>query len=265
MTDPKTCIRCGRTKSSHAPDRRDAEDACTRFEAGYQPRVSFEPFAKQTPRIAAWETYDPLQHAAWLVLPDEEWTTAYRLIIRNGEFEVAEVRIYPTDPPDFPFASNGEWLVDRDTVPEGGVTSELLRQPHLSQVRDHIADVLTAMRDEFGDERYQALLGERDLPGDIITRLRSRRRGDLSKAERQQLEAAIRYDRHIKNGTPKPRDAVRKEMHLSSSRVRDLLTECRRKGFLTPTTPGRAGGRLTERALDRIKELGIELEEESDA
>ena len=36
--------------------------------------------------------------------------------------------------------------------------------------------------------------------------------------------------------------------------MRNQLTEARRRGLLTATKPGRAGGRLTKKALNLLKE-----------
>lgn len=255
VTEDTTCRRCNRAEASHAPGRRQLDDACDRYEAAFAPRISFEPFDRPQGR-GQWDLYDPLQHSAWLVLPEETWTTAYRLIIRNREFEIAEVRIYPTDPPDFPYAADGEWMVDRDTVPRGGITSDLIRQAHLSKVRPHLREVLVRLRDEISPEEFDKVLGDRDLPTDIIARLR-RKRDDSTKAERRQLEVAISYAREVRNGNSRPREAVRRDLHLSSSRVGNILRVCREKGFLTESPHGRAGGTLTERAITRAHELGL--------
>jgi DNA-binding IscR family transcriptional regulator len=42
--------------------------------------------------------------------------------------------------------------------------------------------------------------------------------------------------------------------HLSASQVRNLVHACRNRGMLTASPPGRAGGELTGRAIELLKE-----------
>jgi hypothetical protein len=122
------------------------------------------------------------------------------------------------------------------------------------------SNLLDELRREVGDKQFEEIMGERDLPDDIINRLRKMREVK-TKTERQQLEVAIRYDRHFRAGTGKPRQEVADDMTLSSNRIGNILTECRRKGFLTGALPGRAGGTLTDKAKQRARKLGLETDD----
>jgi len=50
-----------------------------------------------------------------------------------------------------------------------------------------------------------------------------------------------------------PNEAVAEQLHLSTSRVRDLLHEARRRLLLTTLGRGKAGGELTEKALKLLE------------
>lgn len=45
-----------------------------------------------------------------------------------------------------------------------------------------------------------------------------------------------------------------KTHEMERTQVRDLIHECRARGFLPPSRPGRAGGQLTPRALEVLRE-----------
>ena len=42
--------------------------------------------------------------------------------------------------------------------------------------------------------------------------------------------------------------------HKSASQVRNLVHACRKRGMLTAAPPGRAGGELTARAIELLRE-----------
>jgi DNA-binding IscR family transcriptional regulator len=51
-----------------------------------------------------------------------------------------------------------------------------------------------------------------------------------------------------------PVDDLASRHNLSASQIRNLMHACRRRGMLTASPPGRAGGELTPRAIALLKE-----------
>ena len=59
-------------------------------------------------------------------------------------------------------------------------------------------------------------------------------------------------DALTRSGNPVAEMAARH--HLSASQVRNLVHACRKRGMLTAAPPGRAGGELTARAIELLRE-----------
>ena len=69
------------------------------------------------------------------------------------------------------------------------------------------------------------------------------------------VELAREYVTHFENNGDNAARALAKAMHLSVVQVRSLLGEARRRGFLTSAPPGRAGGQLTARGIEMLREI----------
>lgn len=54
--------------------------------------------------------------------------------------------------------------------------------------------------------------------------------------------------------SPQPVADLAARHNLSPSQIRNLMHACRRRGMLTASPPGRAGGELTQRAVQLLKE-----------
>jgi hypothetical protein len=100
---------------------------------------------------------------------------------------------------------------------------------------DRVAPDMAARRQHFA-----AVLRER--PG-------RRGRTDLEYAR-----LAAEYAELIFDGDTMPVVTLAEELHVAESTVRNQLSEARRRGLLTATKPGRAGGRLTAKAQRLLKE-----------
>lgn len=131
-----------------------------------------------------------------------------------------------------------------DDVPDGGVTTKLLRQLRTN-------DLVTSLR--AAARQCEGYLGfTPDLRAN--TRVGKRRRDtDVQYAEWAQAYV----DALIKSTTPIV--TLSHQSGLSVSRVRNLIHSCRQRGMLTsPEESGRAGGKLTEKAIKVLKEIESE-------
>jgi hypothetical protein len=256
-TPPSACQRCGVTKRGH---RRDP-DACVEFVPPGEPWIGFPPTLKQAPpgsKRAAWNLFDPNALGVWLIVPKPEWTFAFRLVLRDGAFPIAELRVFPSEPPDqTALTTAGEWTFEPDSVPHSGITSAVLRTAPLSAVRDNTQRLLAELRNSMGEAAFQNLLGSRDLPPDILSRIQ-RAAPATATTHEQQTRAAALYSVANDSGEKTPVAKVAEQMYLSRGRVRDLLHEARRNGYLTPARHGIAEGRITRKGIDFLYSLSAE-------
>jgi hypothetical protein len=125
-----------------------------------------------------------------------------------------------------------------DGMPEPGITTRMLRQ---LRTGDLIAALRAAARQNeqiFGDAP--------DLS--VTTRVGRRGRDDLYYAR-----WAVAYVEALARSA-RPIEDLAARHNLSASQIRNLMHACRRRGMLTASPPGRAGGELTPRAIALLKE-----------
>ena len=125
-----------------------------------------------------------------------------------------------------------------DAVPPGGITTRMLRQVRTGAI---FASYRSAAR---------ALSFVLDAAPDLSVSERVGRRG---RDDRFYARWAAEYaDAFTRSGHPVAELAARH--NLSPSQVRNLVYACRNKKMLTAAPPGRAGGELTARAIELLKE-----------
>ena len=140
-----------------------------------------------------------------------------------------------------------EWVQERASrsaptdVPPGGLTMRKLRG-----IR--VGDFQTAARRYLG---HGASTG--GFLGDQWTTEAVRRPGPRGKSDRHYAELAAAYVRHLEE-TPKPIASLSRELGFSTMTIRNQVREARRRGLLTQTSRGVAGGGLTDRAIELINE-----------
>ena len=126
-----------------------------------------------------------------------------------------------------------------DAAPPGGITTRMLRQIRTGAI---IASYRSAAR------AFSFVLP--DTAPDLSVSERVGRRG---RDDRFYARWAAEYaDALTRSGNPVAELAGRH--HLSPSQVRNLVHACRKKDMLTAAPPGRAGGELTARAIELLKE-----------
>lgn len=197
------------------------------------------------------------------------WLVAYRVAPENGQAVIAEIRIVPMprtrgeedwfrkslEDPDVeaiwgPVSHNvdAEYVPRPPEIPEGGLPMRALRHIRTS--------------DAFADARQY----QRMLPGSPLLRglteevLKAPRRpGRSGRNDRFYAELAAAYVETIDAGSRTPvKDLTAKlreqELHYTEPSVRDLIHDARRRGLLTASPKGRAGGRLTDKAIAALRD-----------
>jgi hypothetical protein len=126
-----------------------------------------------------------------------------------------------------------------DVAPSGGITTRMVRE-----IRTGV--IIASCRAAGG---WMAAY----LPGDAPDLSVSERVGRRGRDHRFYARWAAEYaDAFARSGHPVAEMAARH--NLSPSQVRNLVYACRRHGMLTASPPGRAGGELTARAIELLRE-----------
>jgi hypothetical protein len=126
-----------------------------------------------------------------------------------------------------------------DVVPPGGITTRMLRQVRTGAI---IASARAAAR------AIGAIMP--DAAPDLSVSERVGRRG---RDDRFYARWAAEYADALTR-SPNPVAEMAGRHHLSPSQVRNLVHACRNKKMLTAAPSGRAGGELTARAIELLKE-----------
>ena len=188
---------------------------------------------------------------AWLEQRlDEEWTVCFRLAIQNDRAVIAELRVIPsenrwTDDAD-EFYEPGEWRTETEgpnaSVPLGGVKSHHLREIHLLAL-----DSVSSIAEWISQHRPESLpiLLEAGVPPSVPRK----RPGPVPPSDRELAEFAREYVRTVEMGVRNPHHSIARNRRLSTETVRDKIKEARRRQLLTSLGSGKAGGRLTAKAL----------------
>jgi len=132
---------------------------------------------------------------------------------------------------------------------EGGVTTDDLRLLRLHQAaRDILARVRAGTQSDWADNPdFNPGMPARDWATRFSTRPGQRGRDDLDYAR-----VAALYVRSVES--EQPVDDVAKALYLSKSQVRNILHEARQRNLLTRVGRGKAGGQLTAKAQEILRQ-----------
>lgn len=123
-------------------------------------------------------------------------------------------------------------------MPAAGITTRMLRQIRTG-------DLYAALR--AASRQAGAYVG---VTPDVSVGTRVGRRG---RGDRYYAVWAAEYVEALTRSV-RPVDDLAQRHNLSASQIRNLMHSCRRRGLLTASPPGRAGGELTSRARDLLEE-----------
>jgi hypothetical protein len=178
--------------------------------------------------------------------PESDWTVTGTYIAerRGGSLRLAGLLICPNEH----YRALPEWnprldayarglpeLVERDPL-----TRDLLRDVPLAKLLAHANATVRERKQQFIDAGHPSWFDAR--PGPLHP--------GKATPDRDYLEFARRYAELVGQGHRQPRTTLAREFHLTDRQVRDRISACRQRELLKPTTPGRAGGGLTEKAAN---------------
>lgn len=197
----------------------------------------------------------------WVQQPlGDGWVASYRLMVKEGRPVIAEVRIHLDDG-----RGQGNWSEAPADLPGEGVPAQALRRLGLKVAKEQFA----AFHRELERDREFATLVPPSTYA-LGSALHSRRPGRKGHPESFYVLFALAYLDRLGKGSAHPikdlaaRPPVRISGYVSGrnvtseASVRDIIHQARRKGFLTSSPPGRAGGHLTPKAKQAfLEQIGL--------
>lgn len=192
---------------------------------------------------------EPVRETWVEVAVGDEWTVAYRLVPQEGRPVVAEVRVYPRERG----SDAGRWSHDAAAVPLGGLPSSVARSSIVTQdVLNAYPRIVRQMQKQHGAEAIERAF----LTRHGFSRKAKEPPKHPGRAGRPDLFYAQLAREYVELlGGPVPvNKALAKQRSYSETYTRSLVHEARRRGLLTLSPPGRAGGTLTEKARDLLRD-----------
>ena len=197
-----------------------------------------------------------VEHLWFVVHLQGGWRAAYRLIPRDGRPVVAELRVYPLLG-DLPDLNPGEWAVELrgfaalEHVPNDGVTAGLIKDQVIPG--EHIYDLLPRFLERHTlRSMFEPWL--RGLGYDPGRKPHVPRRGPKGWPDREYAELPSFYLERCNAESRSPVKDTAERYGMKPSAFRAALSRARNRGLLVRTTRGRAGGRLTSRAQNLLRE-----------
>lgn len=190
------------------------------------------------------------------------WIAAYRLMVKAGRPLVAEVRLFPDDPPES--RGPGGWSEEASAVPSEGLPGRALRALRLKVPLERFPRFLRSI--ERDPTFARQLLGGHGIKlGSEVVR---RRPGRAGRTDSFYLVWAVAYVERLAAGSRRPvKDLTKHPPKVikgyvsdgnvtSGATVRDLIHQARVRGLLTGSPAGRPGGELTPKAKQMLKHTG---------
>lgn len=175
------------------------------------------------------------ESSVWLEVDlDGSWTVAYRLEATGGRIVF------------------GEMKVSQRRSSSRGVDASLLRRIPVGEHRQLVDQHIDQLRERYGDVLLapKGLLGRHGL-AEVVQAAKQRR---APRDARYFAQLAARYVELLEAGVTRPTPIIAEELDRPRSYVTNAIRDARKMGLLTPTTHGRAGGRLTPKARRLLKQ-----------
>lgn len=200
----------------------------------------------------------------WLEQPiDDRWTACFRLAIQDDQPIISELRVIPSETrwEEFPDAHYypAEWGVEDigpdARVPTGGITSQLIRRIPFGAL-DSLPDIVGWVLSHHPEE-------DDTLAGVGLTvGIGGKRPGPKGPTDTELAELARDYLEAVLAGEKSPIKLLATKRGYSTHTISAQLARARDKGLLMrPPKAGKAGGRLTRRAIELIEAAQAEVAE----
>jgi hypothetical protein len=194
----------------------------------------------------------------WLETPiNDDWMSATRLAVQDGQVVVAELRIFPSEPA-FTRRAPGVWsaelLDDAAPVPRGGLSAETVRKVRLTDYRRYTKKILDDLRNKYSSANAREVIDR--LLGPVAAAqplARPRRARGGGRPDTFYAKLADEYARATERGSRQPVADLAKRHNTKKPRMRDMIREARERGLLTFFAQGRPGGTLTQRGRELLK------------
>jgi hypothetical protein len=192
--------------------------------------------------------------SAWFALPaGEGLVVAYRVVADEGDIVPVELRLYAGR------IERGQPLGEdpQPADPFNTDTPITRRLIHGLPVASHLRQIREEMNPEYAEEVGTSWAWLGFTAALLGSPARTSRR---TIGENAYLAAAIFYAHAVATRSHAPVEKTRDQLatlgyDYSQSRVRALVQEARRRGFLTAATRGSAGGKLTPAASDARRRI----------
>jgi hypothetical protein len=224
----------------------------------YEPRLHlvdrFEP--ERLPACPSCQAKLPgrWESEIWVEVPiDRRWVAFYRVVVKQGEPIVAEVRVLPSEPGQDP----GRWSGSADAV-DAAVPARALRALRLSDPGELFPKIVANLSRRHGDAATARILGRHGLEPD--QQIHPRRPGRAGRTDEYYVRWAAAYIERVAAGSRHPIkdlaadppvqiEGVTRRVRIIDATVRDILLHARQRRLLTNPSQGKAGGTLTAKAI----------------
>lgn len=158
----------------------------------------------------------------------------------QGALVIAQVHLYPK--------------VKANPIPRGGITARVLRQVAVTPIQ-RVAEELTYLGDLSHDFKDGPLRLTPENKNTLTKKHQPRRYRSrderLATIANEYVEAVVK----TKTGRPRPIPIMAKRHNLEEITISGYVNEARKKGFLTESPPGKAGGSLTKKARTILQRM----------
>ena len=182
---------------------------------------------------------------------DENWTAVYELVPQDGQLVVGELRVFPGKPDA---ERSGMGSREDRPVPFGGLTARLLRKVRITEPLKFGHDTAVEM------EEIATSAGAFQDVALHLEDVKQRSAGRPRLPDIHYAEAAEMYVKALRHEPRKPVVWAAQRMNYSPTRMRDIVSEARRRKLLTPSPRGRPGGQLTPKARELLRNQRGRLE-----
>jgi hypothetical protein len=185
---------------------------------------------------------------AWVEGTIGSWVVAYRVVVpADMNPRIAELRIFPKEPPVTGRRPKGTWSGAVEHVPRSGLRTQVLRRVRLSLAGKALATTYGSVVTLFDNSGLGALSSSK-----APARPKRARRGRKKHADDFLARVAADYVDAVTRGSVTPVMDIANQRAAPTGRVRAWISQARKRGFLAGRGRGRTVGLLTPKAMSAL-------------